>query len=278
MFKNMKWVVAAVILMLPAGSQAAFEYESILKAAVDGPIVDVAAHPDADLVFVLTPGKILIYSTDDQVVLDQIPVDKGFDRITYQDDDRLVLTARQPSRINILHFSRIYTFNLKGRAVNGPPDAKATIVVFDDYQCPYCARLENYIQQLLEQFPKDLNCVIKHYPLPSHPLADDGARAALAAGKQGKFWEFHSRLLAEYNQVSEEKILEIAGSLGLDMETFNRDRMSSAVSEIIQEDVADGKFVGVRGTPTVFLNGKRVKNPGALPDLIRQEIEKKGRQ
>ena len=76
----------------------------------------------------------LIYSTTDQAVLDRIPVEKQFDRIAYQDPDRLVLTAAEPSRINIIRFSRIYDIDLSGRAVKGPRDAKVTLVVFDDYQ------------------------------------------------------------------------------------------------------------------------------------------------
>ena len=134
MFKNVKWIVAAMLLLLPSGLQAAFEYESVLKAVIDGPVLDVATNPEEDLVFVLTPGRILIYSTEEQVVLDRIPVDKGFDRIAYQADDRLVLTASTPSRIHIVRFSRVYDIDLKGRAVKGPPDAGATLVVFDDYQ------------------------------------------------------------------------------------------------------------------------------------------------
>ena len=137
--------------------------------------------------------------------------------------------------------------------------------------------MERFIQQLLEQYPDDLNYVIKHFPLARHELADDGALAALAAGKQGKFWAFHSQLLENHDSLDEKKILVIAGQMGLDMGKFNQDRVSADLRRIVREDVANGRQVGVRGTPTVFLNGKRVKNPGALPELIRQELEKKGK-
>jgi hypothetical protein len=86
------------------------------------------------MIFILTPGAVLIYSATDQAVLDRIPVEKPFDRIAYQDPDRLVLTAGDPSRINIIRFSRIYDIDLSGRAVKGPLDAKVTLAVFDDYQ------------------------------------------------------------------------------------------------------------------------------------------------
>ena len=138
--------------------------------------------------------------------------------------------------------------------------------------------MERYIQQLLEQFPDDLNYAIKHFPLARHQVADEGALAALAAGKQGKFWEFHSQLLENHDNLDEAKILEIAGQMGLDMEKFSQDRVSADSYRIVREDIANGRAVGVKGTPTVFLNGKRIKNPGALPELIRQELEKKERQ
>jgi hypothetical protein len=76
----------------------------------------------------------LIYSTDDRTVLDRIPLKASYDRIAFQKDDRLILTATKPSQINIIRFSRIFDIELAGRAVKGPKDAKVTLVVFDDYQ------------------------------------------------------------------------------------------------------------------------------------------------
>jgi len=279
MFKRLNWIVAVMLILAPAGLQAAFEYETILKADIDGTILDVAADPGADLVFLLTSEAVLIYSTKDKAALDRIPLDERFDRIAYQPDDRLVLTAANPARINIVQFSRIYAIDLTGRAVKGPKDAGVTLVVFDDYQCPYCARLEGFTHQLLELYPDDLNYAIKHFPLSSHPLAHQGAAAALAAGNQGKFWEFHSLLLENHDQLSEEKITEIATGLNLDMEKFNRDRASERVRKIIAEDVANGRQVGVTGTPSVFLNGKRIEGRkiGNLPALISRELEKKAK-
>ena len=94
----------------------------------------MTTNPAEDLVFILTPKAVVIYSTAERAVLDRIPVDASFDRIAYQNDDRLVLTATEPSRISIIRFSRIYDIDLSGRAVKGPPEAKVTLVVFDDYQ------------------------------------------------------------------------------------------------------------------------------------------------
>ena len=264
------------LILIPSVSLAGFEHENILNANIDSPILDVTASADGDLIFVLTPGSVLIYSTGNRTVMGRIPLDNKYDRIAYQNDDRLVITATKPSQIKIVRFSRIYDIDLTERAVLGSPEAKVTLVVFDDYQWPYCARLERYVQQLLGLFPKDLNYVVKHFPLSSHKFAYKSAMAALAAGKQGKFWQFHSKLLENYKQINEEKIAEIAGVVGLNIEQFNIDRQSEESKKVIQEDIENGKKIGVRGTPSVFLNGKRINNKDLknLPDIIRHELNK----
>ncbi len=134
MSRNMKLAVVLMVMLLPAALHAAFEVESVLKADIGAPILDVTTNPAEDMIFVLTPGAVMIYSTTDQAVVDRIPVDKEFDRIAYQDLDRLILTAAEPSRINIIRLSRIYDIDLSGRAFKGPQDAKVSLVVFDDYQ------------------------------------------------------------------------------------------------------------------------------------------------
>jgi len=105
-------------------------------------------------------------------------------------------------------------------------------------------------------------------------MAFTGAMAALAAGKQGKFWEFHSQLLEHHDKVSEQEILDIATGLQLNMDQFNKDRQSPDSRLLIQADIQNGRQVGVRGTPSLFINGKRVKNPGTLPELIGNELTK----
>jgi protein-disulfide isomerase len=127
---------------------------------------------------------------------------------------------------------------------------------------------------VLEKFPEDVGYAIKHFPLSNHKFAHQSAMAALAAGKQGKFWEFHSRLLENHNQINDAKILQIAGEMGLNMDQFTADRQSAFSQRLIQQDIENGRQIGVRGTPSVFLNGKRVHNPGKLPELIMKELEK----
>lgn len=132
--RKKKIAVLLAVILIPAVLHAAFDVERILNAEIGETILDVTTNPAGDLVFALTPGEVLIYSTEEQAVLDRIPVDRPYDRIAYQAEDRLVLTAANPSRINIIRLSRIFDIDLSGRAVKGPPDAKVTLVVFDDYQ------------------------------------------------------------------------------------------------------------------------------------------------
>jgi protein-disulfide isomerase len=129
---------------------------------------------------------------------------------------------------------------------------------------------------LLEKYPNDVKLVVKHFPLPSHKFARPAAIAALAAHKQGKFWEFHVKLLENYRSLNDKKIEEIAIELKLDMEKFTADQKSPDISALIARDIQNGKAIGVRGTPTIFLNGKRVKNRSmqGFQQMIEAELSK----
>jgi len=116
------------------------------------------------------------------------------------------------------------------------------------------------LDQVIEKYPKDVKIVFKNYPIAGHNFAEKAAIAALAAGKQGKFWPFHDELFRVYNQLSDQKINEIASKVGLDMTTFEKDRSDPALKAIIQKDVSDANQAGVRGTPTVFVNGRMLRD------------------
>lgn len=129
---------------------------------------------------------------------------------------------------------------------------------------------------MLEKYPNDVKLVVKHFPLPSHKAARPAAIAALAAHKQDKFWEFHAKLLENYRSLDDKKIEEIAIELKLDMAKFAADKKSPDISALIARDIQNGKAIGVRGTPTIFLNGKRVKNRSmqGFQQMIEAEISK----
>ena len=130
---------------------------------------------------------------------------------------------------------------------------------------------------MLDTFSGKVKLVVKNYPLSSHKFARKAAQAALAAKLQGKFWEFHQELFKNYKSLNDAKIQDIAKELNLDMEKFNQDMNSSAVQYIINRDIQNGRQIGVRGTPTVFINGKRLinRNFSGLTEMIESELKKK---
>ncbi|UCG38154.1 MAG: thioredoxin domain-containing protein [bacterium] len=109
---------------------------------------------------------------------------------------------------------------------------------------------------MLEKHKGKVKVVFKNFPIRNHRFARPAAEAALAADIQGKFWPFHDRLFENYNRIDEDLILGIARDLELDMDRFGKDRRGPRVAAIINRDMAEAGRVGVRGTPTIFVNGK----------------------
>ncbi len=105
-----------------------------------------------------------------------------------------------------------------------------------------------------------MKLVFKNFPLRNHKFALPAAIAALAANKQGKFWELHDQLYENYNRLSDQKIREIAQQVGLDMEKFDKDMKDPELKALVERDFQEGAGAGVRGIPTIFVNGRQLKN------------------
>lgn len=161
--------------------------------------------------------------------------------------------------------------------VRGEKNAPVIITEFSDFQCPYCAQLEPTISDVLKAYPKEVKLVFKQYPLPFHPHARNATKASLAAFEQGKFWEMHDLIFANFTKLGEDKFKEFAAQLGLNMEKFNADYSSSKYDVQIQQDITLGNNVGVTGTPTLFINGKRQQGRSLdeLKTTINNELKKK---
>jgi protein-disulfide isomerase len=138
------------------------------------------------------------------------------------------------------------------------------------------------LDQVLEKNPESVKIVFKHFPLRNHRFARQAAIAALAAERQGKFWEFHDLLFKDYNQLSAQKVNEIAQKLNLDMVKFDQDQKDPGIGAIINRDLAEGNRIGVRGTPTVFINGRLLRNrnmagfQAMIDNTLKQEGAPKG--
>jgi protein-disulfide isomerase len=113
---------------------------------------------------------------------------------------------------------------------------------------------------VLEKYPAEVKYVFKHFPLKSHSFARPAALAALAAGRQGKFWEFHDRLYQNYNQLNQQKIQLFSQELALDAVRFEKDMQDAQLTALINRDYSEGVRAGVTGTPAVFLNGTLLRN------------------
>ena len=113
---------------------------------------------------------------------------------------------------------------------------------------------------MLDKNPDKVNLVIKHFPLNSHKFARRAAAVALAADRQGKFWECHAKIFENYRSINEAKVQEIAKEIGLDLAKLNSDAKDPAIQKLINRDLINGRQSGVRGTPAIFINGKRLNN------------------
>ena len=131
------------------------------------------------------------------------------------------------------------------------------------------------LEQVLEKNPKTVKIVFKNFPIRSHRFAVSAALAALAAGRQGKFWEFHDELFKNHNQLDEEKFQQIADGLKLDKDQFEKDRQDPLLLEIVKHDFNQGIEAGVNSVPTVFVNGRRLKQRSldGLQKLIDKELK-----
>ena len=156
--------------------------------------------------------------------------------------------------------NKVYTLNVGDSPSKGPADAKVTIVEFSDYQCPFCSQAEPLLDQVMAAYPKDVKRVYKQFPLTSiHPNAMPASKAAVAAGKQGKFWEMHAKLFGNQRELSPDNYKKWAEELKLDVAKFEKDMASPEVQAQIDKDMQDARAADVTGTPTIFVNGKRLQ-------------------
>lgn len=160
---------------------------------------------------------------------------------------------------------RIWKVPVGASPVLGPADALVTIVVFSDFECPYCRGLARTLQKVRKKFGGDVRLVFKHAPLPFHARAEPAAQLALEAfgkGNHGRFWRLHDALFAAAD-LSEEELSDIAAASGLDAKAAAKAIASHRHRTAIEADEDLGASLGVEATPTSFVNGVRVE--GALP-------------
>ena len=156
-----------------------------------------------------------------------------------------------------------------GRPERGPKDAPITIIEFSDYECPFCKQAEATVQKVLKTYGNQVRFVYRDFPLEIHPNARAASEAAHCAQAQGKFWEYHDKLMAA-EDVDADKLKSMADEVKLDRAKFDECVAKQQFKAAVDKDIADGTEIGVTGTPAFFINGRMLA--GAEPFERFQEI------
>lgn len=162
--------------------------------------------------------------------------------------------------------------------IKGNTQAAVTLTEYGDFQCPYCFQYEPTVSQVVQKFQNDIKFQFQHFPITSaHPNAFAAARAAEAAAQQKKFWEMHDQLYSNTNWSEWTKASnpnpffeQYAKQIGLNVTQYKKDFSSSAVNSAINADVAAANKAGVTGTPTFFINGKKIEVSNTVESFEKQ--------
>ena len=142
--------------------------------------------------------------------------------------------------------------------VKGNQKAVVTIVEFTDFECPGCARQHPVLERIVTEFKDQVRLVVRDFPLSQHANARKAAEAAEAAREQGKYWEYAAVLFRNQSALGVDKLRQYATELGLDRARFDASLDSGKFAEKVQRDLFDGRKLGINGTPTLYINGKRI--------------------
>jgi protein-disulfide isomerase len=167
--------------------------------------------------------------------------------------------------------------NIAGAPFKGPATAKVTIVEFSDFQCPYCAKAAVEAAQVVQKFPTQVKLVFKQFPLEDHSQAALAAEASLSAQAQGKFWQLHDKMYANFRSINRARILAWAAEIGMDVNKLQADLNSHKYAARVRAEEQEGEVAGVEGTPTFYINGQKfngVFEVSAIAPIIIDEMKK----
>lgn len=259
-----------------SGQNDRIEWNAEQNWPTSGKTLDMATSLDGKFVYILNDKEqVQVFSSQGQLQ-GSIPVEQGVAAIDISPQgDRLYLINDSTKTFSSIAVSVIVDVDIAGSPVRGPANAPVTIVLFTDFECPYCSKVVPLLEQVLEKNPQTVKLVFKNMPLQFHKMALPAHRAAFAAREQGKFWEFHDRLFAE-KKLSIDGIKKIATELKLDIPRFEKDMGSSKIQTFINKDLIDAQKAGVTGTPTIFINGRvpKQRSVAGFQAIINDELRK----
>jgi protein-disulfide isomerase len=171
--------------------------------------------------------------------------------------------------------SPVFQISTDDQPSRGNPQARVTVIEFTDFQCPSCAQQHPVVERIMKEFGDRVRLVVRDFPLSQHAEASKAAEAAEAAREQGKYWEYVAVLFRNQSALGVDKLKQYATELGLDRAKFDASLDSGKFADKVQRDVMDGRKLGVNGTPTVYVNGKRVSDRSyeALKATIESSLE-----
>lgn len=269
-------LIGMVLLCAGPLSAASIDVSLLGRVSLDAKPRQVVTTADGQRIYVLTDaGKVLLYAADGGA-LGSFEVGPDVTSITPQGSNRLILEMSDRRQLVIVALEPVVKISTQDAPIRGNPAAPVTIVVFDDFECPFCARAVPLLKQVLAAYPDQVKLVFKNFPLTMHPHARAAATAALVAQKQGKFWPLHDLLYENYNRLNPQKIRELAEQAGLDMPRFAQDLKDPELQQRINAEKEEGQKVGVRGTPTIFVNGRLLqqRSMAGFSRMIEAELTK----
>jgi protein-disulfide isomerase len=189
----------------------------------------------------------------------------------------ILYRAKRPQVKNIPESQSASARSDASAHIRGNPDAPVTLEEFADFQCPPCGQFAGFIEELRREYDSRLRVVFRNFPLPAHEHAREAAQAAEAAGLQGKFWEMYDTLYREQslwsNTSNARELFEsYAGTLGLDVDQFKKDMDGDKVRERIDSDHALADSLGIKVTPTLFINNRPLDSKDKNPEGVRAAI------
>lgn len=172
-----------------------------------------------------------------------------------------------------------FNVNAKGRPTQGPPSAPVSLVLFSDFECPYCRDMSDTLKEVIKNYGEKVQLVFRQMPITIiHPLAQKAAEASLCAGIQGRFWEMHDLMFEDQENLGEKDLKTKAGKIGLNMAAFNECLDGNRFAKEVKEDIRAGAAAGTEGTPTLFVNGRLLygNHPyDKIASMIDEELNKK---
>lgn len=254
-------------LLARAARKAGVSNEEYVRAELDKAVkqpddAELEAFYDANKTAEAPPFE-LVKGQVEQAVIEERS------KIAY---DELITSLRKGTEVSLnLPDVRPPPYDLKAAehtATFGSPDAKVRLVEFSDFECPYCSRAATVVSAVKKHFGDRIEFAYRHFPLSFHPSAQPAAELTQCAHEQGKFWAIHDEIFANQAKLGPESLRTMAQDVGLDMTKLDECLASGRARPQVEADLAKGQEVGVRGTPSFYVNGRSYAGGISAEELI----------